>query len=303
MTNNRIEKYDMNPIGQFLARTRQMLEMVKFEHTVFALPFALVSTVLAAGGNFPALAILGWILLAMVGARSAAMAFNRLADAEIDAANPRTATRHLPAGLLSKMQVGIFLAVSIALFELAAYKLNGLCFALSPIALLFLLGYSYTKRFTALCHLVLGFAIGIAPTGAWLAVRGRFDLVPILLSLAVMLWIGGFDIIYALQDYEHDVNSTVYSLPKALGKANALLVSRILHAVMLALLIAVGVRYGLHAIYYLGVAFVAALIMYEQSLVRPNDLRRVNLAFFTLNGWVSVSLFVFVLLDTWLLRG
>ena len=293
----------MNPIGQFLVRTRQMLEMVKFEHTIFALPFALVSTILAAHGKFPPLDKLGWILLAMIGARSAAMAFNRLADANIDAANPRTATRHIPAGILSKAQVGIFLAVSVGLFELAAYKLNALCFALSPVALLFLLGYSYTKRFTALCHLFLGFAIGIAPTGAWLAIRGTFDIVPILLSLAVMLWIGGFDIIYALQDYEHDVKSGLYSLPKAVGKANALLASRLMHAVMLALLIAVGVRYGLHSIYYFGVAFIAALIVYEQSLVRPNDLRRVNLAFFTLNGWVSVSLFVFVLLDTWLLRG
>ncbi len=293
----------MNTFAQFLVRTRQMLEMVKFEHTIFALPFALVSTILAAHGKVPPLDKLGWILLAMVGARSAAMAFNRLADATIDAANPRTATRHIPAGMLSKTQVGIFLTVSIVLFELAAYKLNGLCFALSPIALLFLLGYSYTKRFTALCHLFLGFAIGIAPTGAWLAIRGSFDAVPILLSLAVMLWIGGFDIIYALQDYEHDVNSPLHSLPKALGKGNALLVSRLMHAVMLALLIAVGVRYGLHSLYYLGVGFVASLIVYEQSLVKPNDLRRVNLAFFTLNGWVSVSLFVFVLLDTWLLRG
>ena len=280
-----------------------MLEMVKFEHTIFALPFALVSTILAAHGKFPSLDKLGWILLAMVGARSAAMAFNRLADAKIDAANPRTSTRHIPAGVLSKAQVGVFLAVSTGLFELAAYKLNSLCFALSPVALIFLLGYSYTKRFTALCHLFLGFAIGIAPTGAWLAIRGSFDLVPILLSLTVMLWIGGFDVIYALQDYEHDIKSMVYSLPKAVGKANALLVSRLMHTVMLALLIAVGVRYGLHSIYYLGVAFVAMLIVYEQNLVRPDDLRRVNLAFFTLNGWVSVSLFVFVLLDTWLLHG
>jgi 4-hydroxybenzoate polyprenyltransferase len=238
----------------------------------------------------------------MVGARSAAMAFNRLADAAIDAQNPRTAKRHLPAGILSKTQVGVFLVVSIVLFEVAAWKLGRLCFALSPVALLFLLGYSFTKRFTSLCHLFLGFAIGIAPVGAWLAIRGTFDLVPILLSLAVMLWIGGFDIIYALQDYEHDVKSPLHSLPKKLGKANALLVSRLMHAIMLGMLVAVGVVSGLGAIYFLGVAVVGALIVYEQSLVRPDDLRRVDLAFFTLNGWVSVSLFVFVLLDTMLLK-
>lgn len=291
----------MKAVQVFWTKTRQMLEMVKFEHTIFALPFTLASAILAAGGKFPSAEKLGWILLAMVGARSAAMAFNRLADAAIDAQNPRTATRHIPAGILSKTQVGVFLAVSIALFEWAAWKLGTLCFALSPVALLFLLGYSFTKRFTSLCHVFLGLAIGIAPTGAWLAIRGTFDLVPILLSLAVMLWIGGFDIIYALQDYEHDMKSPLHSLPKRLGKANALLVSRLMHAVMLCLLVGVGVLSGLHAIYFCGVAVVGALIIWEQSLVRPDDLRRVNLAFFTLNGWVSVSLFVFVLLDTLLL--
>ena len=292
----------MNIFRAFWVRTRQMLEMVKFEHTIFALPFALMSAILAARG-FPALDKLGWILLAMVGARSAAMAFNRLADAKIDAANPRTATRHIPAGILTKTQVVIFLAISIALFEWAAYQLGTLCFALSPVALLFILGYSLTKRFTAMCHLFLGFAIGIAPTGAWLAIRGTFDLVPILLSIAVMLWIGGFDMIYALQDYEHDVNSSVHSFPKSFGKVNALRMSRLMHFIMVLVLVAVGIQYGLHLIYYLGVAFVAALIIYEQSLVHHNDLSKVNLAFFTLNGWVSVSLFVFVLLDTSLWRG
>ncbi len=293
----------MNIFRAFWVRTRQILEMVKFEHTIFALPFALMSALLAADGKFPPLDKLGWILLAMVGARSAAMAFNRLADAKIDAENPRTATRHIPAGILTKTQVGIFLAISIALFEWAAYRLGTLCFALSPVALVFILGYSLTKRFTAMCHLFLGFAIGIAPTGAWLAIRGTFDLVPILLSLAVMLWIGGFDMIYALQDYEHDVQSRLHSFPKAFGKVNALRMSRLMHFIMVLLLVAVGVQYGLHLIYYLGVVFVAALIIYEQSLVRHNDLSKVNLAFFTLNGWVSISLFFFVLLDTSLLRG
>ena len=284
-----------------MKKIRLILEMIKFEHTIFALPFALISVLLASRSlphGLPNALTLTWILLAMVSARSAAMAFNRLADAEIDRKNPRTATRHIPAGLLTRAQVAGFLAVAIGLFELAAWKLNLLCFALSPVALAAILGYSYTKRFTSLCHLFLGFAIGIAPIGAWLAIRGAFSVVPLLLGAAVMLWIGGFDIIYALQDYEYDSSEkALFSLPKRVGKANALRVSRLMHAAMLALLVSVGLLYGLHFVYFVGVAVVAALIVYEQSLVRPDDLRRVNLAFFTLNGWVSVSLFVFVLLD------
>ena len=280
---------------------RLILEMIKFEHTIFALPFALISVLLASRNlphGLPGLGTLGWILLAMVAARSAAMAFNRLADAEIDRKNPRTASRHIPAGLLTRAQVVAFLLVSVSLFVIAAWRLNPLCFALSPVALAALLGYSYTKRFTSLCHLFLGFAIGIAPIGAWLAVRGSFAVVPVLLGAAVMLWIGGFDIIYALQDYEYDSSEkALFSLPKRVGKANALRISRAMHCAMLALLFAIGLIYGLHFVYFTGVAFVAALIIYEQSLVKPDDLRRVNLAFFTLNGWVSVSLFVFVLID------
>jgi 4-hydroxybenzoate polyprenyltransferase len=280
------------------SRTRLILEMIKFEHTIFALPFALISVLIA---SRPALvpegATLLWVLLAMVSARSAAMAFNRVADAKIDGENPRTASRHIPAGTLDRMQVWIFLLVATMLFELAAWKLNLLCFALSPIALLFLFGYSYTKRFTSLCHLVLGFAIGIAPIGAWLAVRGTWDLVPLLLGAVVMLWIGGFDIIYALQDYDFDVRSPLYSIPKRLGKGRALAVSRAMHLAMIALLVAIGILAHLHTLYFIGVAVVVGLIGYEQSLVKPNDLSKVNLAFFTLNGWVSVSLFAFVLLD------
>jgi len=279
--------------------------MIKFEHTVFALPFALISTLLASRDlphGLPEGRTLLWILLAMVGARSAAMAFNRLADAEFDGQNPRTANRHLPAGSLTKAQVWVFFAVAVALFELAAWKLNRLCFRLSPVALAVLLGYSYTKRFTSLCHLFLGFAIGLAPIGAWLAVRGTLDAVPLLLGAVVMLWIGGFDIIYALQDYEFDVKSPLYSLPKRLGKANSLRVSRLMHLLMVGLLTVIGLLYGLHTLYFLGVAVVAGLIAYEQSLVKPDDLRHVNLAFFTLNGWVSVSLFGFVLLDSLLKR-
>jgi 4-hydroxybenzoate polyprenyltransferase len=287
-------------------RIRQLLEMIKFEHTIFALPFALISVILAARdlpGGTPSGRTLFWVLLAMVGARSAAMAFNRLVDADIDGKNPRTATRHIPAGVLSRLQVKLFLLFSTALFLLAAWELNPLCLYLSPIALFFLFGYSYTKRFTAFCHFVLGFAIGLAPVGAWVAVRGSFHPIPLLLALAVMLWIGGFDIIYALQDYDFDSQEErLFSLPKRLGKARALLLSRIMHCLMVLLLLTVGILFGLHVLYFVGVGVVALLIAWEQSLVKPNDLSRVNLAFFTLNGWVSVSLFIFVLLDRYLLK-
>ena len=233
-----------------------ILQMIKFEHTIFALPFALISAILASRppGHSLTASNLMWVILAMVGARSAAMSFNRLTDAEIDAKNPRTANRHIPAGLLSRAQVGLFLAVSLVLFELSAWKLNRLCFALSPIALFAVLGYSYTKRFTWLCHLVLGFAIGIAPIGAWLAIRGSLDIVPVLLGVTVMLWIGCFDIIYALQDYDVDVNSKIFSLPKRLGKPRALAISRLMHIGAIACLAAIGVLFGLHAAYFIGVS-------------------------------------------------
>lgn len=291
-------------MNAFLTRTRMLLDMIKFEHTIFALPFALISFMLAirhAPGGFNGLTLF-WIVIAMVGARSAAMAFNRLVDADYDRQNPRTAKRHIPAGLLSRAQVTLFLLVAIALFEIAAWRLNPLCLLLSPVALAAVLGYSYTKRFTALCHLFLGFAIGIAPIGAWIAVRGTLDVVPVLLGAVVMLWIGGFDIIYALQDYDFDRDSALFSLPKAIGKANALTVSRILHTLAVALLVVIGQLEHLHLLYFVGVLVVAGLILYEQMLVKPDDLSRVDLAFFTLNGWVSVSLFAFVLLDGLLLR-
>lgn len=292
-------------IGGFWKKTRLILDMVKFEHTIFAMPFALISVLLASHRlphGLPSGHTLIWIVMAMVGARSAAMSFNRLIDADVDALNPRTVSRHLPAGLLTRAQVWTFFFVAAGLFMLSAWKLNHICLLLSPVALLAVLGYSYTKRFTSLCHFFLGFAIGIAPIGAWLAIRGTLDPVPLLLGAAVMLWIGGFDIIYALQDYDHDVRSPLFSLPKALGKTRALALSRAMHLLMIALLLAVGLNYGLHSLYFLGIAVVAALIGYEQSLVKPDDIRRVNLAFFTLNGWVSVSLFAFVLLDVLILR-
>ncbi len=285
-------------MAALFSRTRMILEMIKFEHTIFALPFALIATLLASRPYlFPDLRTIFWILIAMVSARSSAMAFNRIVDADYDKNNPRTAARHIPAGLLSQTQVWTFLTITLGLFEVASWQLNSLCFALSPIALLFILGYSYTKRFTSLCHIILGCAIGIAPVGAWLAVTGKWSPIPLMFGVIVMLWIGGFDIIYALQDYEVDSRSSLFSLPKKLGKANSLLVSRILHALMISLLIAAGLVAGLHLIYFVGVTVVACLILYEQLLVKPDDLSRVNLAFFTLNGWVSISLLIFVFLD------
>lgn len=283
-------------------RLNIILEMIKFEHTIFALPFALISVLLAARSaglpnGLPGLRTIVWVLVAMVAARSAAMAFNRLADAGYDAENSRTATRAIPAGLLTRLQVGVFVAASCALFVVAAWMLNPLCLALSPVALIAILGYSFTKRFTALCHLMLGFAIGIAPIGAWIAVTGALHPVPLILGAVVMLWIGGFDIIYALQDVEFDQSAGLHSLPRVLGRKRALLLSRLMHAQMLILLVAVGLVASLHATFFVGVALVAVLIAYEQSIVSPTDLSRVNLAFFTLNGWVSVSLFAFVLLD------
>ncbi|MGQ9489087.1 MAG: UbiA-like polyprenyltransferase [Armatimonadota bacterium] len=285
-------------VMRLFAQVRIILEMIKFEHTVFALPFALLSALLAARG-LPEWRTLGWILVAMVGARSAAMAFNRIADLHYDALNPRTASRALPRGLLTVGQVAVFTAVSAAVFMFAAWQLNPLCFALSPVALLWILGYSYTKRFTAFSHLWLGLSLGIAPVGAWLAVRGQFDLVPIVLSLAVMLWTAGFDIIYSLQDVEFDRRVGLRSLPQTLGEARALWLSRLMHVGMVVLLMLVGSLAGLRWAYYAGVAVAGMLVAYEQSLVKPHDLSKVNLAFFTLNGWVSVLLFAFTLVDWW----
>ncbi len=268
--------------------------MIKFSHSVFALPFALASAAVATGGRVP-WRELPWIVLAMVGARSAAMGFNRLADAEIDARNPRTARRELPTGRLSRREVWLFVALSAAALVGASAMLNPLCLALSPLALAIVLGYSYTKRFTSLSHLVLGLALGIAPVGAWLAVRGRFDAAPAVLALAVLAWVAGFDTIYACQDVEFDRREGLRSLPARLGVARALLVARLLHVAAVALLAALYALVPLHPVYLAGVAAVAALLVYEHSLVSPGDLSRVDAAFFAVNGWISVGYFVFVI--------
>jgi len=274
--------------------------MVKFSHSVFALPFALASAALAAGGGGLTPVKLGWIVVAMVGARSAAMGFNRLADQQLDARNPRTAGRELPAGRLSRSEVWAFVLVSAAALVLAAWQLGPLCLALSPVALLTILGYSYTKRFTALSHVVLGIALGTAPMGAWIAVRGRFDLPPFLLGFAVVAWVAGFYIIYACQDTAFDRASGLHSIPARLGIARALAVARGLHVVAIALLVSVYVVTPLHPLYLIGVGLVAALLVYEHSLVRPDDLSRVDAAFFTVNGWIGMLYLGSVLVARWL---
>jgi 4-hydroxybenzoate polyprenyltransferase len=278
------------------------LEMIKIEHTLFALPFAFLGAVLAARG-LPAWDRILWIVVAMVGARSAAMAFNRLVDREFDAANPRTKTRAIPAGLLSVRFVSVFTVASAGLFFLAAFMLNRLTLILSPVALASILFYSYTKRFTSLSHLVLGWCLSIAPTGAWIAARGAIDSpTPLLLSLAVMLWTAGFDIIYACQDRDFDAQSGLHSIPRKFGVARALWVSRGLHALMFAVLVWIFFLTALHWIGLLGIIATAALLIYQHRLVRSDDLSRLNMAFFTTNAYVSLILFATIAADIFLIK-
>ena len=280
---------------------RVTLEMIKWEHSIFALPFALCGAMLAAGG-FPSLHQLLWIIVAMVAARSAAMAFNRWADAAIDAANPRTNTRALPAGHLSPAFVVTFVLVSSAVFVLAASRLNRLALLLSPVALLVLLLYSYTKRVTRWSHLVLGFALGIAPAAAWIAVRGTLDSRILLLTAAVTFWVAGFDVLYACQDYDFDRQAGLHSIPRYLGIHGALWVARGFHLLMVGFLVALLVVFGLGMLAAGGVALVILLLLYEHSLVKANDLSKLNAAFFTMNGVISVLFFVFVAADLLLRR-
>jgi 4-hydroxybenzoate polyprenyltransferase len=277
---------------------KRYLSLVTFAHTIFALPFALLAAVLAAGGAPPAGKLL-WILVAMVGARSAAMAFNRIADRVIDAANPRTETRDIPAGRVSVASASVFCLLATAVFVFAAWRLNPLCLALSPVALLVVLGYSYTKRVTALSHLVLGLGLAIAPVGAWLAVTGAFALPPVVLGLAVLFWVAGFDLIYACQDAEFDRREGLHSIPARLGVARALLLARGLHVAAVLLLLALFALAPLHPLYLGGVAVVAVLLAWEHTLVRPDDLSRVMQAF-NLNGWVSLGYFAFTAVAAWL---
>jgi 4-hydroxybenzoate polyprenyltransferase len=279
-----------------LKKLRIVLEMVKVEHTIFALPFALLGAVFAVRG-WPRPAQIGWILLAMVGARSAAMAFNRLIDLPFDARNPRTANRALPKKQLTREFVIAFTIVSSAIFIFAASRLNRLSLELSPLALGIIFFYSYTKRFTWLTHIFLGISLACAPIGAWIALRGDIALSPVMLGLAVVLWVAGFDIIYSCQDVEFDSGESLYSIPKRFGVSAALWLSAGLHLVMLGLLGFLFWSEGLGAISFSGLTVVGLLLAYEHNLVRPMDLSRANTAFFTINGWISVLLFVTTLID------
>lgn len=271
-------------------KVRTTLEMIKFEHTLFALPFAFLGAIMAAGG-FPTLWQILWITVAMVGARSAAMIFNRIADKDVDAQNPRTANRELPSGKLSVGFAWTFLVISITVFEIAAFLLNWLTFALSPVALACVLGYSYAKRFTAFAHLLLGLALAISPSAAWIAVRGTLDSeVPLLLSLFVLMWTAGFDVLYACQDYEFDRRAGLRSIPARFGIRNALWIARLFHAQAFFVLIFLYLVTGMKWPALIGLIAVAALLVYQHTLIKPTDLSRMNAAFFTTNAFVSVIL-------------
>lgn len=276
--------------------------LVKFEHTIFALPFALIGFALAVFQNPSMLSIklLALVLLSMVFARNAAMGFNRFLDREFDKLNPRTSVREIPAGILEPKSVLLFVVLNSLLFIGTTWFINSLCFLLSPVALLVILFYSYTKRFTALCHFVLSLGLAIAPVGAYLAVSGKFDWLPVLVGFIVFFWASGFDIIYALQDEEFDKENKLKSIPSYFGKQKALLIARLIHFASAVFVLAVAVKTPAHWIHAIGSAVFISLLIYQHSLVKPNDLRKVNLAFFTSNGIASVVYGTFVILDLWI---
>ncbi len=286
----------------FFRRVGTALEMIKWEHSIFALPFALTGAMLAANG-IPRPMQLFWIVVCMVSARSAAMAFNRWADAALDAENPRTKMRAIPAGLLSRRFVGGFTLVMTGIFLLGCAELNRLTLELSPVALLVLFSYSYTKRFTRWSHLVLGLALGIAPAAAWIAVRGTLDPRILILTLAVMFWVAGFDLLYACQDATHDRAHGLFSVPAVWGITTAFWIARLLHATMLVLLVVLAHAFHLRTLALAGIAVVALLLLYEHMIVSPRDLRRLNAAFFTMNGVISMVFFCFVAADLLLRSG
>lgn len=286
-----------NGISNGLTKVKVFAEMIKFEHTIFALPFAYMGAFLAQRG-IPSGYYLFWITMAMVGARTAAMSLNRLIDRHIDAKNPRTSSRALPKGLLSVTEVWGYVFVSFVLLFLASYMLNPLCVKLMPIAVFFLVIYSYMKRLTWLCHLVLGLALGLAPAGSWVAIKGSLDLPAVMIGLAVTFWVAGFDVIYACQDFDFDRQSGIHSIPARFGLESALTIAKLMH--VLAPLLLFGVAYVLKLgwLYLLGLIIAAGILYYEHRLVKPNDLSRLNAAFFNMNGILSVVMFVFAVLDT-----
>jgi 4-hydroxybenzoate polyprenyltransferase len=272
------------------------LEMIKFAHTIFALPFAFTGALLAAGG-FPTLRQTVWIILAMVGARTAAMAMNRLIDADIDGRNPRTAVRAIPAGLIGKGLTFIFIVASIGLMLFSAYMLNPLCLTLSPIALFFLLLYSYCKRFTSLAHVVLGICLAAAPIGAWVAIRGTIDRPALVLGGVVLFWVAGFDILYALQDLEFDRAAGLHSIPVRLGVQGSLWAARIFHLIMIGLLFTLFTLMHLGSIFLVGILATAAMLLYEHLLLKDGNLEKLDAAFFNMNGYISVAIVLFTAAD------
>ena len=278
------------------AKVGIFLEMIKFTHTIFALPFAFTGALLAAGG-FPSLRQTAWIILAMVGARTAAMAMNRLIDAEIDARNPRTAVRAIPAGLIGKGMTFIFIIASIALLLFSAYMLNPLCLTLSPIALFFLLLYSYCKRFTSLAHVVLGICLAAAPIGAWVAIRGTIDAPALVLGSVVLFWVAGFDVLYALQDLEFDRAAGLHSIPVLLGVKGSLWAARIFHVIMIGLLFTLYNLMHLGPIFLGGIVVTTAMLLYEHRLLKDGDLTKLDAAFFNMNGYISVAIVLFTAAD------
>lgn len=286
-----------SPLGSPLEAWRRFVVLVRFEQTVFALPFAWVGVLLAAGG-LPEVAIAFWVTVAMVGARTAGMALNRLIDREIDARNPRTRDRDLPAGRVSARAVRALAVGSLGLLVLAAARLNPLCLALSPVAVALLVGYSYLKRSTWACHLGLGLVQACAPIGGWLAVSGRFETAPLLLGLAILLWVGGFDILYACQDLDHDRAVGLHSLPARLGASRAFLVARLAHGAAVASLVLAGSVLGLGMAWQAGVGAVGAILVWEHSLLKPEDLTRMQQAFFLCNALVSLTLLLAALAET-----
>jgi 4-hydroxybenzoate polyprenyltransferase len=271
--------------------------LVRFSHTIFALPFALTSILLVSFSNKVTLDKLFWIIVAMVGARSAAMGFNRIADREYDAKNPRTRNRELPTKQISLRDASAFVTISALLLVFASHELNSLCFYLSPVALAIVLFYSFTKRFTWLSHVFLGLGMGLAPVGAWLGIAARFSLVPILLGLAVVAWGAGFDIIYSCQDLDYDGEVNLYSMPRSLGVGRALRISSILHFIAFVLLVSLKFILPLGGIYLIGLVIVGVMLVYQHRIVKPDDLNKVNFAFFNLNAYLSLGLFLFTLID------
>ena len=282
-------------MAQTKNRVSVVLEMIKFEHSVFALPFALVGALLAAraGNALPTWRQILWIVIAMVSARSAAMTMNRIADAEYDGRNPRTANRALPKGELSVGFAWVFTIVATVVLVIAAWQLNPLALKLSPVALAVLFLYSYTKRFTSLAHFVLGFCLGMSPAAAWIAIRGSLDWRMLILCAAVTLWVGGFDVLYACQDVEFDKSAGLYSIPKKFGVARALIIARVMHVVMVGLLAWLALSFELPWPAWVGILLVAALLAYEHSLVKPDDLSKMNAAFFAVNGYISLVFLLF----------